>query len=127
MKQFIVPALLLFGLPAAAQKDITVEDYTTRTTFAHRSVNDINWMKDGKFYSALNDNKIIRYDVTTGSAVETILDGAALQPAIEIEGYSFSADENKVIVSAAKESIYRRSYTAEYFVYDRSEKSLKQV
>jgi dipeptidyl-peptidase 4 len=127
MKKFL--ALLIFFLPIAlpAQKQISVEDFTTRNTFAQRTVNEINWMKDGKYYSALSDNKIIRYDVTNGNPLETIVDGSSFQPAIDIDDYSFSADEGLVMLSSGKESIYRRSYTADYFVYDRLAKTLKKV
>jgi dipeptidyl-peptidase 4 len=120
--------LLLFCLSAKAQfKEITVDDYTTRQTFAQKSVTGIDWMKDGKFYSALKDNKVVRYDVTTGLQVETLVDGNALTPSIEIEDYSFSGDENLIIISASKESIYRHSYVAEYYIYDRTAKTVKKL
>jgi dipeptidyl-peptidase 4 len=121
--------LIVFYLPVAlwAQKQISVEDFTTRNTFAQKTINEINWMKDGKYYSALSENKIIRYDVTNGNALETIVDGNAFLPAVEIDDYSFSSDESLVMLSSEQESIYRRSYTAHYFVYNRSGKSLKKV
>ncbi len=125
----IVPLflLLLFQLPAFAQKSITVEDFTTKTTFTPRTVTGINWMKDGKFYSALDDNKVIKYDITTGQAVETLVDGNTLNPKIEIEDYSFSADENKVLLVTDQQSIYRWSFTAEYYVHDRATKTTTKL
>lgn len=84
-------------------------------------------MNDGKYYSALNDNKIIRFDVTTGQPVETILDGSQLNPALQISRYQFSEDETKILLLTGFESIYRRSYTAEYFIYDVKSASLKKL
>jgi dipeptidyl-peptidase-4 len=127
MKKFALLALLLNFTFAYAQKQITVEDFTLKNTFAQRSVSGINWMKDGKFYSALSNNKVIRYDVTTGQVTETIVDGATLSPALDIEGYSFSDDEKKMLLLTKQQSIYRRSFTAEYFIYDITSKSVQKL
>jgi dipeptidyl-peptidase 4 len=128
MKQIliVVIAVVLSG-STWAQKPITVEDFTLRNTFAQRSVSGINWMKDGKFYSSLADNKVIKYDITSGKAVQTLLDGATLSPAISIDDYSFSSDENKLLLLTGFQSIYRRSYTAEYYVYDLKTKQLSRL
>ena len=100
---------------AHAQKQITVEDFTTKNTFAQKSVTGINWMKDGQFYSSLNNNKVIKFDITTGKEVQTLLDGDALSPRVAIQSYSFSADESKLLLLTSSESIYRHSFTAEIF------------
>jgi dipeptidyl-peptidase 4 len=110
-----------------AQKQITVEDFTTKNTFAQKSVTGINWMKDGQFYSSLNNNKVIKFDITTGKEVQVLLDGDALSPRVAIQDYSFSADESKLLLLTATESIYRHSFTAEYFVYDLTAKKLTKL
>ena len=128
MKQILIVTVALFlGSASWAQKPITVEDFTLRNTFAQRSVSGINWMKDGKYYSSISDNKVIKYDVTTGKAVQTLVDGATLAPAINIDDYTFSGDENKLLLLTAFQSIYRRSYTAEYYVYDLNTKQLSKL
>jgi len=123
--RFVLLLLLTtFFTGAIAQKEITVEDFTTKSTFAERTVTGINWMNDGKFYSSLEGNKIVKYNIATGQPVETLLDGNQLTPALVIQQYSFSADEQKLLVLNSRESVYRRSFTAEYFVYDRTAKTL---
>lgn len=112
---------------ATAQRNIEVDDFTRRNTFSQRTVFGLNWMNDGKFYSALSDNKIIRYDVTTGQPVETILDGAQLGPAITISRYEFSNDESRLLLLTEYQSIYRRSFTAEYYIYDIASRSLRKL
>lgn len=118
--------ILLLLLPALSfgQKQITLDDVTVNNTFAQKSVSGINWMNDGKFYSSLSDNKILKYDVTTGQTAEVIVDGNSLTPKIQIQGYSFSQDEKKLLLTTAMESIYRRSYKAEYYIYDLVTQSL---
>lgn len=127
MKKTLLLLLLFIGSAAVAQKSITVDDFTTRPTFSARSVGGINWMKDGKFYSSLQNNKVVKFNITTGEAVETLVDGTAITPAITIDDYTFSADEKQVLISTAVESIYRWSFRAEYFIYDITNKVLKKL
>ncbi|MGC1243456.1 MAG: S9 family peptidase [Chryseosolibacter sp.] len=129
MNRFIFHfCILLFSFNTlSAQRRIAVDDFTTRNTFAEKTVTGINWMKDGKYYSALADNKIMRYDITTGQPVETLVDGGTFSPAITIDDYSFSADEGKVLLQSQKQSIYRHSFVADYSVYDINRKALKPL
>jgi len=127
MKKLLVLVLLAGSINVSAQKQITVEDITTQNTFAQKSVTGINWMKEGKFYTSLGENKILKYDITTGEVVETLLDGARLSPKIDIQSYSLSEDEKKILLLTERESIYRRSYKAEFFVYDLATRSLKKL
>ncbi|MDL5048622.1 hypothetical protein QQ054_21645 [Oscillatoria amoena NRMC-F 0135] len=88
--------ILLLSVSVTAQKPVTIDDFTTRNTFAQRSVYGINWMKDGKYYSSQDGNKIVRYNITTGQAEETLIDGDAQTPAVSIQDYEFSTDEKKI-------------------------------
>jgi dipeptidyl-peptidase 4 len=127
MNKLLTAVFFAFCIAGHAQKQITVEDFTTKNTFPQKTVRGINWMKDGKFYSTLENNKVVKYNITTGQPVETLVDGSALNPKIEIQDYSFSADEKKLLLSTDFQSIYRRSYTANYFIYDLAGKSVKPL
>ena len=80
-----------------AQKQITVEDFTSNDIFSGKTVEGIRWMNDGQFYSALKENAIVKYDVTTGNKVGTILDGNIIEPKITISDYTFSEDEQQIL------------------------------
>jgi dipeptidyl-peptidase 4 len=118
MRKALLFISLLMSVSSFAQKQITVDDFTIRPTFSQKSVYGINWMKDGKFYSSQDENKIVKYNVTTGQPVETIFDGDATSPKIALQDYEMSSDEKKIILMTERESIYRRSFKAEYFIYD---------
>lgn len=127
MKYFILAAGLLFSsFSTKAQKQITVDDIYTNYTFWSKSVYGINWMNQGSYYSALKENKIVKYDVSTGEVVETILDGNSLDN-IKIVGYEFNADEKLILLLTDRQSIYRRSYTAIYYLYNRATKKLQKL
>lgn len=129
MIKFACLFLVFFATFASllAQSRISIEDFTTLGTFAEQKITGINWMNAGKFYTALSDNKIIKYDITTGQPVQTIVDGNLLTPNIIIDDYSFSADENKMLFQTQFQSIYRRSFVAEYFVYDLAARRLQPL
>ena len=101
-----------------AQKTISVDDFTTKNSFISKSVGGINWMKNGQFYTSISNNKIIQYNISTGLPTDTLVDGNSLKPVLQIDDYSFSADEKKILILTNTEQIYRWSFRADYFVYD---------
>ncbi|GIV37651.1 MAG: peptidase S9 [Cyclobacteriaceae bacterium] len=127
MKASVICVLALFCTGAYGQKEITIDDFTLRNTFAQRSVYGINWMKDGKHYTTREGNKIVRYAIATGQAVETLVDGDILTPQVNFTDYELSSDETKILLLTDFESIYRRSFRAEYFVYDLPTKTLHRL
>ncbi|MCR5887965.1 S9 family peptidase [Hymenobacter sp. J193] len=126
------PALLPGFIPAAVAQQkqaITLEDIWQKGTFAAKSVPGFNWMKDGRYYSSLSQGNLVQNDVTTGQPVQTLVAGQDLklpgqsQP-LPVDGYSFNADEQKILFSTDTEPIYRRSSKSYFFVYDRATKKL---
>jgi dipeptidyl-peptidase 4 len=118
---------VFFTSVTRAQKNITVDDFTTKNAFASRSVSGINWMQNGQFYTSINNNKIIQYNISTGLPTDTLVDGNALKPTLQIDDYSFSADEKKILLLTNTEQIYRWSFKADYFVYDIPSKTCKAL
>ncbi|WP_266203750.1 S9 family peptidase [Pontibacter kalidii] len=136
----LAAVLLCFAFVAQAQqkKDITLEDIYQNGTFRAKSVYGVNWMNDGRYYSSqVADEKnkvydIVKYDVTTGQPVSTIIEGENLVPQgsnqpIQYDGYTFSSDEQKVLFSTETEQIYRRSSKAEFYIYDIASKKLTKL
>lgn len=125
-RYFSVLLFLSISFFAASQKKISVEDFSINNTFQSKSITGINWMNDGKFYTSLIDNRILKYNITSGQVVDTVFD-ARVFPSLEIKSYSFSKREDKVLIASEVKNIYRRSYVAEYFVYDIPSKNLKKL
>ena len=123
MRKFICSAIILIPLITLAQKPITVEDIY-QGVFRQSSVDQIRWMTDGQYYTALEDNKIVKYATSTGSEVEVIVDGSKTEPTLSIDDYDFSVDEQKLLIATEKQNIYRRSYVANYFIYDLATKDI---
>lgn len=123
-------ALLVFTPTVHAQtglKPITF-DQVFDGTFNPSGVSAFNWMKDGRFYTALQRNpstgerELIKYGLLDGSS-EVLLRESELvrsdngEP-VQMGTYSFSADEQKLLIMANRQSIWRRSYLADHYVFD---------
>jgi dipeptidyl-peptidase-4 len=131
--------LLLFGVGVQAQQKQkpTLEDIIQKGLFSQSGVYGINWMKDGRYYTSLkydrqaNATQIVKYDVTTGQPVATLVDGSQLKTAdgqpLLFSAYSLSADENQVLLTTESEQIYRRSSKANFYLYNLQTKELKPL
>ena len=119
--------LIIATASVTAQQEISLEDIWTNYTFSPKRVPGFNFLNDGRHYTRKQSNVIKKYDLTTGDFVEDILDGTTLGKDFSIGSYSFNSDESKIIIMNNRESIYRRSFKANYYVYDRATKQLSEV
>ena len=101
-----------------AQQIISLDDIYKKNTFKEQTVRNVNWTNDDKYYTYLKGNDIVKVDITNGKLVEIIIDHTKLKDTLLIEGYSFAQDESKLLIFTDRESIYRRSYKAYYYIYD---------
>jgi len=79
-------------------------------------------MNDGINYSVAESRgtKLVVHSYETGETVKTLLDLATIHndKLKTFSDYTFNSDETKVLLLTDKEAIYRRSFTADYYVYD---------
>ena len=124
--------LMFFTLSVAYPqgKDITLEEIYRDGVFRQRTVQGIRSMNDGEHYTTLVEGRhIVKYAYQTGNAVDTLL---SLQRSAQyginrIAGYEFSSDERQILVHANVRSIYRRSFLADYYVWNIAAKTLTSV
>ncbi len=108
-------------------KEITVDDLWTRWAFYPNSVYGINSMQDGENYTVFVDGSIIKYSYQTGEEVEVVLDITKLGIEYPSSEYVFNHDQTKILFYNNEESIYRRSFKANFYVYDFKTKILTPV
>lgn len=112
-------------LQAQQKKAITFE-HIFDNTFSPEGIQNVNWMKDGQYYTALvqmqNDIELRKYDILTGDYEVLIsttgLDEPGRSTPIYIQDYQFSADETKILIKTDVEQIWRRSTRENYYVHD---------
>lgn len=78
-------------------------------------------MKDGENYTLMvNKKAIVKFNYKTGAVIDTLFSVSRLQnaPFKEIEGYEFSPNEAKLLVHTNVKKRYRRTFIANYYLYD---------
>lgn len=114
-----------------AQKSVSLEDIWKNYTFRQNSIQNFNWTADGKHYAALKEGKIITYDAVDPLKFEVLFDQNQLTTAdgkkIQMQSFTLSKDEQKILIETESEQIYRRSSKENNYVFDRSAKTLKPL
>lgn len=89
-----------------------------------------NSMTDGEHYTLMANNRaVVKYNYKTGATVDTIFSVTKLKnsPIKKIDGYEFSPNEAKLLVYTNVKQRYRRTFTADYYVYDVKRNEITQL
>jgi dipeptidyl-peptidase-4 len=126
--KLIFCAFFLVSLQLYAQ-DITVEQIWKKYEFFPKGVEGFKSMKDGEHYTKMNeDGSIVKYKLTDPTDAGTLLvNGNSLmykEAKIAFDDYEFNFDETKILFMTSIVPIYRRSFTAIYYLYDLTTKQL---
>lgn len=109
------------------QEELTNELIWQKYAFSQDYVYAVRSMNDGEHFTMLEDNKIVKYSYKNfDKPVGTILDGNDFDE-ISIDDYFFNADETKVLIATKQKAIYRRSFTAVYYVVDLKSKKITEL
>lgn len=91
----------------------------------------LNYTADGATYLQMSADgkRIVKHDTKTGKELETLMDLTNTRETTleSIEGYELSPDGSKILVYRNRKMIYRRSFEAEYFVYEIRTRILKPI
>jgi len=111
--------LLIFSVgDCVAQSDITLDGIWRYRQFDTERVEGFRFMNDGRHFTRLVDGAIKKFDIETGDWVGDILTPDQLDIEQSIRGYEFSMDETKILFFTNRVNQYRRSFFADYAVYD---------
>ncbi len=80
-------------------------------------------MADGEHFARLSSDRsmVLQYSFKSGEVVDTIFDAATARGFNHkrIDGYQFSPDESRLLIQTKTTPIYRRSFTAEHYIFSR--------
>lgn len=117
----ILCACLLMGLPAQAEKELTLKALCNGA-YAARNIYGVNPLNDGESYSQLSSNRkqIVTHSFKTGEQTGVLfdVDEARGQKLSGIDGYILSPDESNILIQTQTRYIYRHSFTAVYYLYN---------
>lgn len=133
MKKLFILFLLCTSFVSAQKQDITLEDIWAQGTFRAQYMNALNSMSHGDYYTILNydrDTKsttVDKYSYKTLEKVATLVDSKDLQDLKSFDNYTFSDDENLLVLGTDSKSIYRHSFLGRFYVYNITTKQLTRV
>ena len=102
----------------------------TSGEFSAAYVSGINPIAGTDLYASIsNDGKqVVSYSFKTGKQVAVLFDVSLVKaPFSQIDGYVTSPDGQKMLIVTKRNAVYRRSFKAEYFIYDIAKKSLRKM
>ncbi|HEX8432940.1 MAG TPA: S9 family peptidase [Longimicrobium sp.] len=111
---------------AQAPQQLTLERIFTTRDFRTEGLPAVQWMRDGQRYAYVVANgdatDLVAEDARTGTRTR-LVEGARLVPAgatkpIEIEDYTWSADERKLLLYTNSQPVWRANTKGTYYVYD---------
>ncbi|MDL2330434.1 S9 family peptidase [Odoribacter sp. OttesenSCG-928-A06] len=113
----------------AQTSSLTLEDIFVNNTFHTKKIQGLRSMNNGEDYTVLEDGgkKIVKYSYKTGQSIATLFDVENHDGVDCVDDYQFNADESKILIATNTTPIYRRSYTADYYVFDFKNKELKAL
>ncbi len=129
---FVLTIATLCGSVSAQTKKITLEDIWMRATFRPSGISSIRSMQDGEHYCVLTRSGIEKYSYKTGEKVGVVCAfndpmRKKARPMPPVESYEFSADEQKILLSAEFEPIYRHSGVSSYYIYNVADGSMECI
>ena len=113
---------------------ITLEDIFTKGTLRSEGIAGFKPMPARDFYTVSTKTTIDKHNFATGEYVTTILSNDILTSLSDdslsvskISSYSFSKNEDKMLLATEIESIYRRTSKGYYYLFDIKEKEITSV
>lgn len=121
MRRLFLFFLLLIGAVSSKAQDISLED-VVNYRYAPKRVGGLRPLSDGATYSRISDDgkKILQCSYKTGQVTATLLDLATVRGGSlnAISDYQISPDGKNMLIATNVQSIYRRSSTADYYIYN---------
>jgi dipeptidyl-peptidase-4 len=130
----IILIMLFCPILIIGQQKITLEDIWVKYSFYPKSAEGFNVMNDGLSYVDIEESggkKVLcKYEMKTGKKTGEIVaqdDIKFNDKKIDLGTYQFSPNEDKLLLRADVEQIYRRSSKANYYIYDMATKKTIQL
>jgi len=133
MKKIFLLFFVTISITVFSQK-ITLEDIYSKNVLRSEGMSGFQSMPTSDCYTVISENGIDKHLFATGAFVSTILSKETLnvwsnaELSLEnINSYSFSKNEDKILLATEVEYIYRRTTKGFYYVFDIQSKTLIPV
>ena len=130
-KLFVMCVMMLLATSnVSADNKITLKDVTGKT-FTPKYITGVDPIKGTDRYASIsNDGKqIIEYAFKTGNQTRVLFDIANThgESIKQLDGYTLSPDGKRMLIQTNTHKIYRRSFTADYYIYTIQSRKLEKL
>lgn len=130
MKKLFVLFYALMCLVTLQAQKVTLQD-VANGTYRAQSIQGFKPMLDGEHYTQISKDhkRIVKYSFKTGKEVATIFDVATARnhKLKSFDNYIMSPDESLILIQTETKPIYRRSFTAIYYIYNVRNRTLEPL
>ncbi|MBF1449934.1 MAG: S9 family peptidase [Prevotella oris] len=122
--------MLLATSNVSADNKITLKDVTGKT-FTPKYITGVDPIKGTDRYASISNDgrQIIEYAFKTGNQTRVLFDIANThgENIKQLDGYTLSPDGKRMLIQTNTHKIYRRSFTADYYIYTIQSRKLEKL
>lgn len=130
-KLFVMCVMMLLATSnVSADNKITLKDVTGKT-FTPKYITGVDPIKGTDRYASISNDgrQIIEYAFKTGNQTRVLFDIANThgESIKQLDGYMLSPDGKRMLIQTNTHKIYRRSFTADYYIYTIQSRKLEKL
>ena len=130
-KLFVMCIMMLLATSnVTADNKITLKDVTGKT-FTPKYITGVDPIKGTDRYASISNDgrQIIEYAFKTGNQTRVLFDIANThgESIKQLDGYTLSPDGKRMLIQTNTHKIYRRSFTADYYIYTIQSRKLEKL
>ena len=130
-KLFVMCVMMLLAKSnVSANNKITLKDVTGKT-FTPKYITGVDPIKGTDRYASISNDgrQIIEYAFKTGNQTRVLFDIANThgESIKQLDGYTLSPDGKRMLIQTNTHKIYRRSFTADYYIYTIQSRKLEKL
>ena len=130
-KLFVMCVMMLLATSnVSADNKIALKDVTGKT-FTPKYITGVDPIKGTDRYASISNDgrQIIEYAFKTGNQTRVLFDIANThgESIKQLDGYTLSPDGKRMLIQTNTHKIYRRSFTADYYIYTIQSRKLEKL
>lgn len=130
-KFFVMCAALFMAVSSTMSQDMLSIKDIAAGKFAAERLSAVKPLKDGESYAMISKDgkKVEKYSYKTGKRTGVLFDvnNTVGESVDGFDNYIMSPDETKMLIQTKTERIYRRSFTATYYIYNIADRRLERL
>lgn len=128
LKYLLLTIFTVLSIPMFSGNPVTLDDVVNGTFRAQRQMS-VTPMPDGEQYACLSEGKILQYSFKTGKQTAVLFDPnqSMGEKIARAESFILSPDGQQLLIATDVNYIYRRSFSAVWYIYNIRSRQLSRL